>query len=273
MKRKIIKQGDRCFTVTLPIKWVRENGLGAGKELEVAERGCKLMIQASQEYVEQEVEIKSDDFENLKSQVISSYLSGVDKITVYCNNYGDLKRMVAKSLYGMEIDERAGNKSVINSYSQANPEALQKAIKNSFNLILESCQSNDLDQITEIHDDVKKFCFFSLRLLHKGCYMQFNQALALSRIINALEEISNLLRHMVKHYGMKITELNLFLEEMCNAYFNVSKVDEFFVRSEKLKDYLNNSTLGKEIKENAFMVRYLAINLVRQTLIVSFKKN
>jgi len=58
---------------------------------------------------------------------------------------------------------------------------------------------------------------------------------------------------------------------MYNTYYNMDNVNEFFTKSQELRDYLNKSTVEKEIKENIFMIRHLATDLVRQSLIINFK--
>ena len=47
MRRRIIKQGNNSFTSTVPIKWIKENNLEAGDEIEVFEEDNQLIISES----------------------------------------------------------------------------------------------------------------------------------------------------------------------------------------------------------------------------------
>ena len=44
MRRKIIKQGHNTLTITLPSKWVRANKVVPTDEIDVVEKGNKLII-------------------------------------------------------------------------------------------------------------------------------------------------------------------------------------------------------------------------------------
>jgi len=44
MKRKVIRQGHNTFTVTIPIRWARQQGLSPGSEIDLVEKGNSLVI-------------------------------------------------------------------------------------------------------------------------------------------------------------------------------------------------------------------------------------
>jgi len=44
MKRKIIRQGNNAYTLTLPISWIRQNSLTPKDELNIIEHGRILKI-------------------------------------------------------------------------------------------------------------------------------------------------------------------------------------------------------------------------------------
>ena len=47
MRRKIIKQGNNSYTLTLPIKWIRQLNLDKESELEIEESQHKLTLTPS----------------------------------------------------------------------------------------------------------------------------------------------------------------------------------------------------------------------------------
>ena len=69
MKRRIIKQGNNSYTLTLPISWIKENHLRGGDEIEIDEEDSKLIISLSKD--QRKVEISLDvDVSNYNSRSI-----------------------------------------------------------------------------------------------------------------------------------------------------------------------------------------------------------
>ena len=44
MKRKLVKQGAATMMISLPSKWIKENSLEKGSEVELEEEGSSVMI-------------------------------------------------------------------------------------------------------------------------------------------------------------------------------------------------------------------------------------
>lgn len=297
MKRSITKTG-RAFTVTLPAKWVRENNLEQYKELEVTQRGKSMVFQPPEEWPE-EIEIKADgNLVNLKSQLMSFYIRGVDRITIIFNGHdnvllGDtISDEVHKHLHCMEIDERDDKKCVIKSFYDTTPMALNKVLRKSFYSTLESMQKcaealrtadkNLVEQIFRNHADVKRFCFYALRLLNKDNNVNQHQIIAYTRAIDKITETSNHIRHIAKHHAKqkhpkKTVEAMQAVYELLslahNAFYDVSRVNEFFDYHQKIRKYYYDGIIDKQVKENFGIMQDLAMNLVRQSLIINYKSN
>jgi phosphate uptake regulator len=57
MRRKIIKQGNNSYTLTLPIKWVKEYNLDGADEVEIIEEEGSLKIVSEQKKIKKEISI------------------------------------------------------------------------------------------------------------------------------------------------------------------------------------------------------------------------
>lgn len=87
MKRRIIKQGNSAFTMTLPKKWVDRLGLAAGDELDASEEGTNLVIKAQAKPQQTRIELDLRGMNNtmVKAHLTSCYISGIDEVSATIN--------------------------------------------------------------------------------------------------------------------------------------------------------------------------------------------
>ncbi len=114
MKRKIIKQKD-SYTITLPIRWVKQLGLKQGSEIEVSEIGKKLIILAEKrsEHKTIEIDIKNKLSGFIWREVLGLYRKGYDEIVIKHENQASLVREIANYLIGFEIVNQERDKITI----------------------------------------------------------------------------------------------------------------------------------------------------------------
>jgi hypothetical protein len=107
MKRKIIKQRD-SYTVTLPIRWVRDNGLERNDEIQVSQEHENLVLapgDVKKQKKKTEVDITPSTFNVYRSVVGGLFRGGYDEIKV---NYEDMKiipelQKALGTFYGLEM--------------------------------------------------------------------------------------------------------------------------------------------------------------------------
>ena len=82
MKRKLVWQGNSSATLTLPISWVREQGLGEGAEIEVVPSGDTLIIGTKKNRTVRKVtlELKQPVGSAIKKLIANLYRVGYDEI-------------------------------------------------------------------------------------------------------------------------------------------------------------------------------------------------
>ena len=118
MKRKIIKQGNNSFTITLPRQWLNKYSLTASDELEVVEQGNKLTISFEKEIdVEKHVEIDADRTSDLLKRILHSvYRTGYDEIRINYRKAGAIKSVLDilnDFMIGFEVLEQGKNHCVL----------------------------------------------------------------------------------------------------------------------------------------------------------------
>lgn len=82
MKRKIIKQGNNAYTITLPTKWVKQLNLNPKDELDLIEEGNQLIINAKKNSLKNSISFNISD---MPIPLIWKYIS-----TVYREGYDEI---------------------------------------------------------------------------------------------------------------------------------------------------------------------------------------
>ncbi|MCA9459468.1 MAG: AbrB/MazE/SpoVT family DNA-binding domain-containing protein, partial [Nanoarchaeota archaeon] len=81
MKRKIIKQSGRAYTITLPINWIRENNIEEGDEIELNENNNQLNIVTENTNTPKtsiSLDIPKGKESSIRTLLINTYRSGFD---------------------------------------------------------------------------------------------------------------------------------------------------------------------------------------------------
>ncbi len=123
MRRKLIKQGDNALTVTLPAKWIKENTLRAGNEVDILEEENKVILQkvgSSKEVKRTTLSLEKSFSQAYRSILGGLYRGGYDEVVVHFKEYSiikDLQKEV-ENLYGWEIVDISKNSCLIKSLFQ-----------------------------------------------------------------------------------------------------------------------------------------------------------
>ena len=108
MQRKLIKQGVEALTVTLPAKWLKDKGLGAGDEVDIEDEDNKLVIYSKEhKKTSKTISLKLDlDMQNTFRSIIEGlYRSAYNEIKIQFDNKKvvPLLQKIVDSLYGFEL--------------------------------------------------------------------------------------------------------------------------------------------------------------------------
>ncbi len=186
-KRKLQLTGGSTFTLSLPIKWVREAGVKQGDELTLIQRAdTSLVITALKQKQER---IKSaefalsakESFEGNFRYLISHYLVGYDTVKLLsphgfkAEERKRIKEEVRKRLIGMEIVGESSKEIVLKSFLKYEDFTLQDAIRSMSKIImsmhadaissLDKSEPNLAEDVIERDNEIDRFYLLIVRQL------------------------------------------------------------------------------------------------------------
>ncbi len=135
--RKLISFGKGSYIVSMPKSWIEKNKLKKGDLISLDDEGVELVLKAGNE------EIKSDSFEiaidakgktteQLKTEIVSSYLNGYDTITIQfdaSNREAPKIKDILRNLSGMEIMEQTSTRLVAKNLININEISINNIIR------------------------------------------------------------------------------------------------------------------------------------------------
>ena len=224
MRRKVIQIADSTQLVSLPRKWALAHNLKKGDEVEIEEKGNKLVI-----YTEKgrglesiELDITGLDRDSLMFLIRCLYYKGYDEIKLNFKKATTKHHKVDKEvtvissiheevnrLNGVEVIQQKEDYCIIKDISEGNINEFDNVLRRIFLLLIDS--SKDLiegirqkkfhliDSINEKHDTITKFIAYNLRLLNKFSYPEEKKTNSLYHIINSIDEIIDLIKYCSRY--------------------------------------------------------------------------
>lgn len=239
MKRKLIKQGLGGVTLFLPIKWVRENRLNPGDEIELSEVTDGLLVSRG-EFKEEKKEISItltfEDEPSIRFRLNDLYRMGYDRITINYSSKDQIKqidRIVTSRLLGFEKVHDDDKIVIIESITEPSGEKESILLRRMFLLIKESFQvvnkglkSNDpafLEELSDLslkvdlYDNFNKRNIFKQRMINAQVNLYWSLYTHLMLIQHSL---SHLLEELLKLKKFKLSTKNLSYLKDIEAYFD-----------------------------------------------------
>jgi len=152
MKRKLVKQGAATMMISLPSKWIKENKLGKGDEVDMLEENnsLKISLDKKKNKLEMSVSPNTEVESSLRVILTNVYRTGYDSIKIKFSNKRELdiiEDVVSKNLLGFEVISKSNNLCVIENITE--PSADQ--FENIFNKLL-----LNIDELFSLLIDYKK---------------------------------------------------------------------------------------------------------------------
>jgi phosphate uptake regulator len=278
MKRKVIKLAGTTYVVSLPLKWVREQRIEKGDEMEVLAEGSKVSISREsnlQEGRKCSVNIGNNP-ETGKRYLVTLYRLGYDEIEI---GYSDpeykrvIPEILAQSTIGLVIIDQKENRTTIKDLSGTKSDELgsierrmwfisSEMIKDIERYVNESNYA-ELKNMYLREKNINQLMNYCIRLIvsQKGENLQY--PFSKYYFIRQLESITDSYRDLaVNHAREKLKpskELlkglsgvnRLFWEfDACYHSFKLEKIEEILRHSEKLSEYLSDELRSiKDIKQ------------------------
>ncbi|MBW2977843.1 hypothetical protein KY331_03285 [Candidatus Woesearchaeota archaeon] len=178
MRRKIIKQRD-SYTITLPIKWIKEHGIDKTKEVDIEEEKEELVIKTKAfPRKEGEITIDSSNDKFVLYLISNLYRNGYDvlKINFEKENIAKLVEKHLELQLGWQITEKTKNRIVIESLTEPRYDRFDVLfrrtffiVKNDLGLIRNYLEGKklEIEEITKNADEIRKIDNFCRRCIFR----------------------------------------------------------------------------------------------------------
>ncbi len=226
MRRKIIKQGVGGSTVFLPAKWIKENHIKPGDEIDITLKDNNLVISGTQKAFEKTKEIKLKKVETLdyiRSIISSAYKAGYSDIMLHFETMPSLSAMnsIVNTFTGLEVVNHSENIVRIKSFLQTDQKEIENLIikmLQTINLIVTDIDDNwdkanlaDMDALVNIN--MRKMRDHCLRSIHATRYGG-DKSYDYYDLVTILEKISAELLTTAQYISSKKPSYSKFMTKL-----------------------------------------------------------
>jgi phosphate uptake regulator len=242
MKRKVIKQANQAYTITLPIDWARKHNLDKNPEIDVLESGKSLIISSDNAVKGESLTIDASEWEEKSFNTVVSalYARGADEITFISKQKicREILSEISGRFLGYALVAQEGGKYTIKDISGANFSNLDEIFKRVFQMIISFYNSaiNDvfgeeketMQRLDSRDVEVNRFCLYLERAINKMSYhdsingrILFTYSFDLEKIS---DEVHRLWRTNIKYKVKKskqLKDLALMSKECLEMAFDI----------------------------------------------------
>ena len=178
MRRKLIKQGEKSTTLTVPAKWLHSQKLRAGDEIDIYEDQTKLILVPPNIKKRKEITIslpkikqKRKDMGFVNDSIIIAYTAGFDKIIINHEEKPEIiSNLVDERLTGMEIITLTPKTCILESVSDPNYQDFDKIILRLFYIIKDMIQDFSNPLMHRHKNTLLKYRLFLQRSISKRIF-------------------------------------------------------------------------------------------------------
>ncbi|MBD3313726.1 hypothetical protein GF345_04755 [Candidatus Woesearchaeota archaeon] len=290
MKRKLVKQGRNALTITLPSKWLSQQNLKAGDELNIDEQENSILISGSgiPEITKKSVDVTGKD-PMIKRILGAVYKAGYDEVEVQFetpNELETIQEVIREEFIGFETVSHGKSNLVFKKVSTIDPSEYNTMIRRMFLIIksmgddcIEAIKNKDknLFRIIVLRDkDINKIADFCRRCLNKFTESIEGRTPPNYFIAEQLEKVGDIYRDICKLLAESNIEISdeilvlfrdahNFFDQFYNLYFNFDfeKMAEFGKKRYELLDKSKN-LLQSSSKKDFEMLFYIK-SIIEQT--------
>lgn len=262
VKRKLVKQGLRALTITLPSVWVQKNSLNAGDEIDIDEVDNTITISTEKRQPLKDIIVDvSGLLPKLADRFIArAYQKGYDKIVLKCDSQDIMQAVKNKvtELMGFEILDIGKDKIEIQVISSDLNLDFDTLLRRAFLILMDmakTCEdawkANDkkaLENIFYQDFDVNKFTYFCLRELNKNQKrINFGKTI-LYYLIESAEDLGDELKELGKI--LAATKLDKDIVQLIHEMNDLFRISYEFFYTPKKENAIKAFKLYKQISAN-----------------------
>ncbi|MDP2924883.1 MAG: hypothetical protein Q8N99_00765 [Nanoarchaeota archaeon] len=287
MKRKAIQLANQTIVISLPSKWVKEQGIKKGDDIDVEERGKELIINSKGSNEEEKIEI---DISGLNERTVRWILSGLQKkgydeiIVKYDKSIivKTIEELIKDLFTGFIISEQSENRCVLKSISKSLENEFDTTLRRAFLVTLsmgESCLETikrgnlgNLKELISLEHTNNQLTNFCERILNKWGYDDYKQTCFMYVIVWNLEKICDEYKYICEYLSennkLKIRKEVIELFEKTNIFLN--SYYEIFYKFD-IKKLSKLAEEKKEIEKKA--IKFYKTKECKETIIINHLLN
>ncbi len=206
MKRKVIQLSVKTLVVSLPIEWANKNNIIKGSEVEVIDKGSKLLITNEKESNKQKILLDVENQVFDKRYLGDAYMKGYDEIKIKFKDNEILNEIRKIDLLGFEIVEKEEDYCIIKNVAAV--------LENEFDTMLRKCflltkeislsiqlyfngEKIDLKEVRKLEKENNKVSMFCLRILNKNGYKDNSKTNLYYVIVREIEAICDIYKYII----------------------------------------------------------------------------
>lgn len=270
VKRKIIKQANQAYTMTLPIDWVRQNNIDKNSEVDVtiADKSLLITNTGNVELKKAKLIIENTAARNVWGKFNALYAAGVDEIEIHSKE--DISNLIRESIgqdIGYALVSQEKGTYVVKDLGGGTHQDIDEIFRQVFQMTLLFYDSaiEDIfgkeketkESLNKRDEEINRFCLFLQRHINKMSYSDpvkgrvlFTYSFVLEKIG---DEILRLWRTNIEHKLNKTEKIKEIVKSSRNSldlvfdfYYNLgTNMDEkIYEHKEKVrKDILSLSKI------------------------------
>ncbi|MFH2028699.1 MAG: AbrB/MazE/SpoVT family DNA-binding domain-containing protein [Nanoarchaeota archaeon] len=266
MKRKVVQQGPATLMVSLPSKWVKENNVKKGDEVDIEEHKEGLTFRklgVKKETKKIELTVKISYPKTIITLIRNLYINAYDEICLHFKEEKDILAVneIVNYLIGYEIIEQNKERCIIRDIATENPEEYDilfrkvwLTIKTMGDVMIDSLKEGSIDlpylKLKDINLNNSKFSCYCRRILFKHNMTNTSKGLANYIIINLIHMIGRnffYITEYVKENKFKVKKETIDFAKKIIAEF--SQLYNLYYQPEKVSSDITRKLADDLIKE------------------------
>ncbi len=182
MKRKVIQIADKTFVISLPTDWVKQWSIKKGEEVDVIEKGPRLIVSTAEprQLRKKGIDVSNASERTLRWLLSSLHKKGYDEIEIHTENpeHAIIIDQLLKDLFlGFAVVHCSGSQCVVRSLSKELDDQLDVIVRRAFLVTLalaeqslqmaKSRKFEELHHILDLEKTNNQLTNFCERILNK----------------------------------------------------------------------------------------------------------
>ncbi len=267
------------MVLSLPRKWVKQNHLKKGNELDVAFADDQLIISLTEKEkkpLETEIHLEEMRESAIRTMLVNLYRAGHDKIIVnYPGKKQNLSEIVNNHMLGFELFLQENNKYIIESVSEPSYDQFENIIRKMFFMLNDIIASLGKEEVLSQVNKIQNYDNFLKRCITKTIF-EVKSKTFLWQFLSDLTHITREFYHLSQLFSKtKLTEEQIAFMELIKqmlalfqkAYF--SRNLEQIMETHELEEIIISKRKNLLLKAKEPLIAYYLIHIARLVFLLN----